>query len=372
VKAEKKSVIHVVTSLNFGGVERHLETIASELNHASMRHIFVAIGSGGVTYEKLRAMGVDVLCLGQKVRIPSMFALWALVALFRRESPTVVHTHGAEANFHGLLAAWITRVPVRIGEEIGIPGHSATAKRLFSLVYQTAHNVIGVSCLVVNWLIESGEVQASKAIHISNPVRLPSLKQREVRANSILRAVFVGRFESVKNPLGLLRGFSQFIAEHKAGELWFVGDGSQKAELIQKTNEMKLAHCVHFFGFQSNPENYIRQCHVYVQPSFSEGFGIGLIEAMACGVPVISARVGSAPEIVEHNKTGWLLSKVTPELIAASLAEAFRLGPRKLHDMGLCARASVEGRFDPIQYLTKIESLYKGLICEGRMRLDGD
>lgn len=68
---EPPLVIHVLASLDFGGVERHMEVIASVLDHARMRHQFVAIGRGGAAEEKLRALGTEVRCLGQKkTKIP--------------------------------------------------------------------------------------------------------------------------------------------------------------------------------------------------------------------------------------------------------------------------------------------------------------
>lgn len=360
------TIIHVVTSLGFGGVERHMEVISSVLAHSHMRHMFVAIGRGGATEEKLRAQGSAVLCLGKNTKIPSLSAFIALFALFRRERPLVVHAHGAEANFHGLFAACLARVPIRIGEEIGIPGHSETAKRVFRMAYATAHRVIGVSRVVTSWLIENHEVPSEKALRIDNPVSLPLLGLENRSKENFLRIAFVGRLEPVKNPSGLLEGFSQALAQGITAELWFVGEGSERSKLENRTVELNLSGRVRFFGFQKNPENFLYQCDILVQPSHSEGFGLAFVEAMACGVPVISTPVGSAPEVIQEGRTGWLLANPNPEPIANALEEAWRLGPEKLREMGLLARESVEGRFEPIHYLERIEKLYQELALERR------
>lgn len=363
---EPPLVIHLLTSLDFGGVERHMEVIASVLNHARMRHIFVAIGRGGAAEETLRALGAEVRYLRQKTNIPSLGAFRALLTLFWYERPLVVHTHGAEANFHGLLAAWLARVPVRIGEEIGIPNHSDKAKRIFRLVFKTAHCVIGVSQVVTEWLIASREAPATKARRIDNPVRLPPMKHEGDPGQHFLRIIFVGRLEPVKNPLGLLRGFARLLTDGITAELWIVGEGSERSLLENRALEMNLGEQVRFFGFQKNPENYLYQSHLLVQPSLSEGFSLGLVEAMACGLPVISTAVGSAPDIVQPGKTGWLLPEPAPERIAATLKEAWQLGPEHLREMGRRARESVEGRFEPIHYLERIEALYEQLAAKSR------
>lgn len=358
-KDEPHLVIHVVTSLDFGGVERHMEVIAGVLDHAQLRHMFVALGSGGAVESKLRSLGADVRCLGQKTSIPSLSALQALLRLFRRERPLAVHTHGAEANFHGLLAAWIAGVPARIGEEIGIPSHSTLARQIFRLVYKTAHRVIGISQSVTDWLVTSGEVSRNRAMRIYNPVQLPALNEHAPLASDVFRIGFVGRLEAVKNPLGLLDAFGTLADSGVACELWFIGDGSERAELQQRISKRGLTKKVKLFGYQSDPAPLVRQCHVYVQPSLSEGFGLALVEAMGCGLPVIATAVGGAPEIIDHGETGWLLPQASPELIAASLEGAWRLGPEKLREMGLRARKSVEGRFEPARYLAQIETLYR-------------
>ena len=364
LKDEAPLVVHVLTSLDFGGVERHMEVIASALDHAQLRHMFVALGSGGAFESKLRGLGADVRCLGQKTRIPSLSALKALLRLFRRERPLAVHTHGAEANFHGLLAAWIARVPVRIGEEIGIPSHSTLARQIFRLVYGTSHRVIGISQSVTDWLVASGEVSRNKAMRIYNPVQLPALNEHTPLADDVFRIGFVGRLEAVKNPLALLDAFGTLAGSGVACELWFVGDGSERAELEQRIWTRGLTGKVRLWGYQSDPAPLIRQCHVYVQPSLSEGFGLALVEAMGCGLPVIATAVGGAPEIIDHGKTGWLLPQASPDLIAASLKDAWQLGPGKLREMGLRARKSVEGRFEPASYLVQIETMYRRLSSE--------
>ena len=307
------------------------------------------------------ALGADVRCLRQRTRIPSLPTFVSLWALFIRLHPAVVHAHGAEANFHGLLAAWVARVPVRVGEEIGIPSHSAKGKWVFRQIYRTAHKVVGISRSVMTWLVVSGEVSAGKAMCVYNPVSLPKERGLSTDLGNIFRIGYVGRLEPVKNPLALLRAFEILISRGVRAELWFIGDGSQKVLLQKLIEDKDLAGSVRLLGYQSDPAEYVRQCDVYVQPSISEGFGLALVEAMGCGVPVIATSVGGAPEIVENERTGWLLSDTSAETIAGALDHAAQMGPARLREMGRCARAAVEGRFSPEVYVDQIESMYEFL-----------
>jgi glycosyltransferase involved in cell wall biosynthesis len=351
-------VVHVVTALDFGGVERHMETIATNLERSQMRYLFVAISHGGATEVRMRELGADVICLFMKSKIPSARVFLALLYVFLKQQPFVVHTHGAEANFHGLLAAWFARVPVRVGEEIGMPSHRPLAKYLFKFVYHTAHQVIGVSRIVTDWLVNSGEVIREKVTTVENPVRYPLPAHTALGNSNFLRIIFIGRLEPVKNPLMLLDAFARVAKSFEFIELWILGDGTQRAKLEQFVRSSCMSANVKFFGYQSRPEDFIRQCNVCVQPSIAEGFSLSLIETMFCGVPVIATRVGAATEIIEHGVTGWLVERTEPEALAKALMTAVKLGPQRLSEIGLRARNSVLGRFDPKDYIKRLETLY--------------
>ncbi|GAB3374837.1 glycosyltransferase family protein [Azotobacter armeniacus] len=363
----RPSVIHLLTSLNYGGVEKRMEILA-EQPEAEMQHLFCAIGDGGAAERHLKTLGVPVHCLHQPVRIPSQAAILALFRLFRQLRPMVVHCHGAEANFHGLIAARLAGVPVRIGEEIGIPSHSGRARWMFRQLYRTAHCVIGMSSAVTGWLVENGEVPPAKAVRVYNPVKLPVERSGQAATQGALRVGFVGRLEAVKNPLALVEATDLLLTHGVPVELWLIGEGRERERLEAAIRAKELDECVHLLGYQPAPDTYVRQCHVYVQPSLSEGFSIALVEAMGCGVPVIATAVGSAPEIVDPGNTGWLLPEASPAAIAAALEEAWRLDPERLRTMGQRARNAVEGRFEPAHYRERLETLYQQFARQANSR----
>ncbi|WP_074471260.1 glycosyltransferase [Thiohalorhabdus denitrificans] len=351
-----------MTSLDFGGVEKHIELLADEVEGSEHVHCFCAIGQGGFVSDRLEARGSPVCCLEKPERIPSLGAVLALYRLFRRLRPEVVHTHGAEANFHGLIAAWLARVRVRIGEEIGIPTHGGRAKWVFRLIYSLAHRVIGVSNAVRDWQIQSGEVPPHKAIRIYNPVRLPTTKSQVYDPEQVFRIGFVGRLEPVKNPLALVDAVARVMEWGVVAELWIIGDGSQREEVEHRIEQRGLTGSVCLWGYREDPVEYVCQCHLYVQPSLSEGFGIALVEAMACGVPVLATAVGGAPEIITHGETGWLIDDSDAGPLAEALMEIWQQRSY-LSSIGVAGRLAVEGRFAPSIYVKQLDSLYRTLLA---------
>lgn len=355
---QPKKVFNIFTSLNFGGVESRA-CIINENSTSEIQHYFVSMSHGGKAEKIIKSNNGSVFLLNKQASIPSTQAIRSLYKLFRKEKPDIVHTRGAEANFHGLIAAKLARVPVRIGEEIGIPNHGLKTRLIFKQTYRLANKVIGISDAVTNWLVESGEVPKEKAIKIYNPVVIP--KPRDLKENQHGRFLisFVGRLEPVKNPLALVEALSIVVKKGIDAELWIIGDGSQKESISDLAETLGISDRVKLMGFQDEPDKYVRQTNLYVQPSISEGFGLALVEAMGCAVPVIATSVGGAPEIINNNCTGWLIDKTDAISIADKIFEVLSISQEELNSIAIAGRNSVATRFEPSAYMKQLEALYK-------------
>ena len=97
-----------------------------------------------------------------------------------------------------------------------------------------------------------------------------------------------------------------------------VGDGPEHSNLENLAAELDLGHRVHFLGYRSDIDTILQCMDIFALPSFGEGFGLVLLEAMACSKPVVATDVMSIPEIVQPGKTGFLV----PAQDVSALAEA--------------------------------------------------
>lgn len=360
----RAGVVHLATSLDFGGVETHLATIAGTRASARFEPVFCAIAGGGAAARAMTVDGARVTCLHAPAGIPSLRAIVAIWRLLRALRPQVLHAHGAEANFHGLLAAALAGTPVRIGEEIGMPAHGRLARLAFRFCYRFAHAVVGVSEGVTRWLVDSGEVPAGKAVTLLNPVRLPAVRDASPPPRP-LRFCHVGRLEPVKNLEALLDAFAMLVRPGVDAELWLVGDGSLRGTLEASAHAQGVAGQVRFLGFHDAPDALLRDCHVAIQSSLSEGFGLSMVEAMGCGLPVLSTRVGAAMQVIGDGRTGWLVDGFDAAALLAGLRRAAATDPGTLDAMGREARATVHGMFTPADYLDRLEQLYLRLGATG-------
>jgi glycosyltransferase involved in cell wall biosynthesis len=348
--------LHITYSLDFGGVESRLRTSARAPSDRYEYH-FCALEKGGSTADAIRATGARVTVLATDPWKTPVRSLFRLTALIRRLRPSVVHSHGLEGNLFGIPAALFARTPVRIAEEIGIPEHSTIAKVALRIIYAMANRIVAVSEAVRQAIIESGEAPARKVVRIYNPVELPPCQAAPRAPGEVFRIGFVGRLHPAKNPLSLVEALT-LLPDNVRAELRIVGEGTERGAIEQFIRSNNLERKVTLTGFQPKPQEFIADCHLYVQPSHTEGFGIALVEAMGCGLPVIATTRGGMGEIVEDGVTGWMIESGDPREIADAILRATQLEPSKLTSIGMAARHSVEDRFRPEGYVQEIEALY--------------
>lgn len=147
--------------------------------------------------------------------------------------------------------------------------------------------------------------------HRSNLVSSVSLGESAGRQND-LRLLSVARLVASEVGKGVdtvIRAFPELLSSFPGLRFVVIGDGPGRVRLEHLAREMRVDHAVEFRGFVSETEleREYSNCAVYVMPSASEGFGLVFIEAMAYGKPVVAARVGGAPEVVQDRVTGLLI-----------------------------------------------------------------
>jgi N-acetyl-alpha-D-glucosaminyl L-malate synthase BshA len=159
--------------------------------------------------------------------------------------------------------------------------------------------------------------------------------------------LYLGRLHPKKSPEDMVKAFPKIVQKIPNAKLVIAGKGSEKAKLEKLVEELKLQGKVIFTGFVSENEKWglLKRCDVFVLPSIVEAFGIALIEAMACGKPVIATNVGPFPEIIKDGETGILIPVHSPSDLADAVINLAQ-DPEKRMFIGKKAKKEVENRFD--------------------------
>lgn len=154
-----------------------------------------------------------------------------------------------------------------------------------------------------------------------------------------------------------------------------VGKGEMLPEYQRAAHELGIANNVHFAGFVPDAElaDYYRLADVTVLPSTTAGeaFGLVLIEALACGTPVIASALPGVRTVVADGQDGYLVPPNSAYLLARSLADMLALPTERREIMGRAGRRNVEAHYSWERIGDTLEALYEDIFNEYRQRTDG-
>ena len=359
-KNRSRKRIHIVVALNFGGSEKVLLNIANGYMRAcKVDEIqFWSLSHGGQVAEKLRDLGFEVLIFNESPKIPNLKLLFALTRRIRAVHPLEVITHGAEANFHGVIAAKINRTPVVLTEEIGIPNHSKKAQIVFRHINRLADCALATSIEVAEYLISTKEASAQKILISFVPVETMHQEKSNFDIHNFCNFIFLGRFEPIKN-IELIIKACAFLKEDLLEENWclhFYGNGSEKEKMLSWIEECRLTDHLFVEGQIANIESVLYESNFLIQASDSEGFGLSMVEAMQCGTPVITTAVGLARELIHNGVTGYLLEETTVFALANSMMQAMHMSRTEYYSMSTAAKKISRNRFSTAVYLDRLNS----------------
>jgi len=353
-------IVRLVNSLDFGGLEKRMLNI-SHYRGSDLHFIFVAINSGGHTLQLIRKNNKDVFVLGLSIKIPSFYTIYKLWKFFKSVKPDVVHCSGAEANFHGIIAAYLANITIIIGEEIGIPSQKRLANFIFSLVYKLCDKVVGNSIPVINYLKDKNRVPEIKVSLLHNPFIFEEMPEKIINKESKFIITLICRLEPIKNISGFLKAFSSLEKKFKNKcEIWLIGDGSLKNELQLLAKELHISGNIILLGFQGNPYHFLRQSNLFVLFSSSEGFSNSLVEAMYAQVPVLSSAVGVAPDIIIDGFSGFLVPANDIVELSVKLRIILNMNSKNLLEIGLRGSDYVKNNFSIEKHISDLKNIYFG------------
>jgi glycosyltransferase involved in cell wall biosynthesis len=151
--------------------------------------------------------------------------------------------------------------------------------------------------------------------------------------------LYAGRLAAEKGLPVLFESLRLLAQQGHDYELTLIGDGDERKSLEASARQLGIADRLVFAGFasQDGVRDHLLQSDIFILPSFAEGVPVSLMEAMACGVPVIATQVGGIAELIESGETGLLV----PASDAIALRDAIA---RYLNDYGLREKVSRQGR----------------------------
>lgn len=380
MQVDKKKVIFVVPSLRGGGGERVAATLLESLQRSSsnIKLILVLfdVESTGNLGPDIDVRYLDVRKSWDIIYTVKKFfkVIFNLSRIIKNESPCTILSFVDYSNVVNIIGNWLSgkknRVIISVHNIPIVQMHECAPNfwekimgLLIRVFYNEADSIIAVSKHVGDDLVKNSRIN-KKLIHIiNNPIdidRIDNLSNEAVAEEFFNEdapiILAVGRLSKEKGFEYLLKAFS-LLKERRNARLVILGEGKEEANLKKLSTELGIDKQVLFPGFKDNPYKYMKRSTIFVFPSLYESFGIAMVEAMSCGVPVIATKSYEGIEnIIEHERTGLLINVGDEHVIAESML-------RLLDDEGLRRRLSKEAKKKVLNYsVDKIAKQYKAVL----------
>ena len=338
----------LLPSLGGGGMERVVLNLARGMQEDGVSaELVVGWPEGPLLSTVPPEMAVTVL--GHR-RMAA--ALPALARYLRRREPYALVSSLDYANVVSLLARRVSRSRTRVVCTLHKPISVATAdstllrerlllKRAVRMTYPRADAIVAVSSGIADDLASTVNVPRNEISVIGNPVisdGLLALSWAPVShpwfktgAPPVILAV--GRLTRQKDYPTMLRAFRRLHQDVDA-RLMILGEGEDRAELEKLALALGVAEHTAFPGFVQNPYAYMRRSAVFAMSSIYEGLPTVMIEALACGVSVVSTDCPHGPrEILDGGRYGRLVSVGDDVALSRALLDALRSKATKLGEL---------------------------------------
>ncbi|MDP1797310.1 MAG: glycosyltransferase [Planctomycetaceae bacterium] len=377
-------VLFVIGSMHAGGAERQVVEMLRHLDRERFEpYLYLAHRDGALLAEVPSDVPVEAFWGGTR---PHSFGLklltvcrggifarmWHLSQFLKRLRPDVVYDRTYLSTLDTAGACWWRDIP-RVSAAVADPRiqFEMYAKRLrfarrkyARWAYHTAAKVLANSSGLRQQMIDYWGLPSEHVMIQPNGLDFDRIEQRMrenvvLGADDLVRILTVGRIDEDKGHIDLLTALEDLVHRRGHTELrWqILGVGPRMETLRQEIAAKKLTEHVELLGAVSNPFPYYAAVDVFCLPSRSEGLPNVLLEALACGLPVISTDCPSGPrEILEGGRYGRLVP-VRDSAAIVSAIEDFLDQREEWKRTAIAGRASVQERFDVRRVVKQLEAI---------------
>ena len=367
-------VCHVITKLELGGAQQNTIYTLAHLDRSRFDTILVTGATGILVEEGRRSAGrVHLVDRLEREISPAsdLAALGALVRIFRKERPDIVHTHSSKAGILGRWAACLAGVPHIVHSIHGYGFHPRQSgllrDALIALERATGRLATSAFVAVSRANLETGLdlelFPPDRVTLIRSGVRLSDFRPAggDRRGGEEVTVGMVACLKPQKAPLDFVAVAARVLKRATVPVRFvLVGDGEMRPAVESAIRAEGIAGRVELAGWRRDVPELMRSFDLLLHTSLWEGLPRVFPEAMATGLPIVATRVDGAPEAIEDGVTGYLLPPGDVEGLASRTLELAG-DPRLRRRMGDAARGRT-APWDIDEMVRRQERLYEGLM----------
>jgi len=374
------------------GAERVLLLILARLNRSRFEPVLVCPPAGQLQKEA-RTLSVPCVTVGQlnarftgkigafiRYLISFVATIREVRARVRENKPELIHANSVRAGLVISAATVGLGIPIVWHVHDLLPQHPlSTCIRLFTLILPPLRLVVVAEAAAERFrgkLLQRFPRRVEFAI-IHNAIDVAKLnsvstggsihKELRIRNNDRLVGI-VGNLSPVKGQLELVRAFAEVrkrvpnLALLVVGSALFNRDDGYQKLLAAEVRALGLDHCVRLLGQRNDVPAIMSGLDLLVLNSRSEAFPLVALEGMAAGVPVLATAVGGLPELITHEKNGWLVPFGAEEKLIAGMSLLLERREVSAH-LAANARQHVTKNFPVHKFMKSIESIYADIVA---------
>lgn len=306
-KIKNFKVLHVITTIDSGGAEKHLLSLAKMQKNLGYSVSVVSIKGNDELALKFREEGIEVFS-----QIRSFFKFLIVFLKHFRNNSTILHSHLPRAELFVYFAVKILNskhkfVLSRHNQEVFLPGIDSKCGLFVSgflsrSITRRANAVIAISHEVERFLKRNSEVYLCTPIYVVHYGIGSELVTKNRTSGRLCKIGTVARLVEQKNLSFLLEALKNINEPELKVEI--VGKGKLRDKLIKEIHELKIEKMVTIVEGVPNIQAFYKTLDLFILPSKYEGFGLVILEAINSNIPILAARIPIMEEILGSDFEG--------------------------------------------------------------------
>ena len=381
-KCQKINILHLINSLIIGGAEIVMLHYIKALGFDDYNHYVYSFGNDGPVRKKIEDLGLKVH-FGPKresIKNPYNFSLSMaaiihdILSFIKAKRIQLIHSHLDEPNNLAVLLGKISRIPAfptvhntnyLLYKRNVLDPRVNLKKIINTITYKKADRVIAISPEVKQVIRHKYYLKESQVTVLKNGIVFKKTKpktdlfQKEfTNSRKKFKIIAIGRLTYQKYFEILIKATAEVITKSQDIVVNIIGEGEDRIKLERLINELKVKKFVNLLGIRNDVMEIMNSSHIIVIPSRYEGLSISMIEAMACGLPVIASDAPGLSEYVKQGKNGFLFPVGDYKQMAEYI---LLLGSNKelIQTLSKGARNTFEKEFDINKNIKPLDKLFR-------------
>ena len=375
--------IHTLPVVSGSGINTFLSMRGLKKNKY---HVELACAPNGRLIDLVQSSGIPVRTFRYLVQpvhpVKDLLAVCNLSRFLKKNRYHIIHTHNSKAGFIGRLAGKLSKTPIIVHTVHGFAFHDQETKwkqclilNLERLAARWCDIMIFISQPLMDWALQDHVVtEKEKIIKIYSGIELEKFQPATDKERFRFRAKWgirnddavigmISKLWEGKGHILLIQAFETVLNRFPNVKLIVAGEGYLEAKLRNLVSSKGLDNHIVFTGFLENVREILACVDVAVLPSYFEGMGRVLLEAMAMKKPVVGTRVGGIPDLIEDGVNGYLIEPGNETQLKEAILKILT-GKELAKQFGANGRRKIQSRYSAAYMVEAIETVYRRLLNE--------